>query len=77
MLCGGLSAVGAAKCKVGMKMGDASCSVGVDCEKNSNRFPPANGKCFGRVRVLFRRCKGKVRKIAQVMYEWQAGRQSG
>ncbi len=62
---------------VGMKLGGASCSGGVDCEENRNGLPLANGKCFGRVKVLFCRGNGEVCKIAQVMYKWQAGRLSG
>jgi hypothetical protein len=32
---------------VGMKLGGASCSSGVDCEEDRNGLPLANGKCFG------------------------------
>jgi hypothetical protein len=60
-----------------MKLGGASCSDGGDCEKNRNEVALANGKWFGRVKVLFCKRNGEVCKIAQVMYEWQAGQRSG
>jgi hypothetical protein len=49
---------------VGMKLSGASCSGGVDCEEDRNGLPLANGKYFGRIKVLFCRRNWELCKIA-------------
>lgn len=57
-----------------MELADANCSGGVDCEENRNGVLVANDKCFGSVKVLFRKRKRVLYRTAQVMYEWSKQR---